>query len=185
MTQLTAVLGRDQFERALAAASSVGTGRTPVTGLAVPLEPGWRERVAAAWDAIATALREAFERGRDVAAGLVDAAVRAAEDCVREAGERAGDVQQALLQRLQTYLAALIDEALAQVRPSVTVGEATLPLQSVQITQEIATSGSLKAAITELVAVTAEGRLGLSAVYGVGGAHDDAVGRSRGLTSRT
>ncbi len=177
MTQLTAVLGRDQFERALATASAVGTATTPVTGLVVPLEVTWRDRVAQAWDAIAAALREAFERGRDVAAGLVDAAVRAAEDCIREAGERARDVQQALLERLQTYLRSLVDEALTQVRPEIAVGDVTLPLQSVQISQEIATSGSLKAAITELVQVTAEGRLGVSAVYGLGGAEAAALHR--------
>lgn len=181
---LTAVLGRDQFERALAAASAVGGPGAPITGLAVPLEVTWRDRVAEAWDAIAAALREAFERGRDVAAELVDAAVRAAEDCVREAGERARDVQQALLDRLRTYLAGLIDEALTQVRPAVVLGDVTLPLQSVQISQEIATSGSLKASITELVQVTAEGRLGISAVYGVAEGGAAAQAHDEGLTRR-
>jgi hypothetical protein len=161
---VTAVIGRDQFERCLAAADEVGTG-VPLVGLAAPLDATWVGRISEAWDVVAAALRQAFEHGADMAGDAVDAAVRAAESCVRGAGNRARDVHQALLVRAQTYIGQLVDEALAQVRPSISVGEHVLLLQSVELAHEVTMSGSLKAAITELVSITAEGRLAVSAIY--------------------
>jgi predicted YcjX-like family ATPase len=163
---VTTISTRAGFERALDAARAVGS-ETPLPGLAAPLEAGILARVAEAWDEIESALRDAYWRGRDSARAAIDAAIKRAEEGVAAAGRKAKEVQEALLARLQMYLRTLIDEALAQVRDAIQVGSRTLSLTSVQLSQTVALSGSLKASINEVASLTATGQLVVSSEYGV------------------
>jgi hypothetical protein len=95
----------------------------------------------------------------------VATAVARAEDLVRSAGHPARDVHQALLAHAQSYLAVLVREALEQVQAMITVGGAQLKLTSVDVAQRISLNGSLKAAMTEIVAITANGEITVSASY--------------------
>lgn len=162
---MTTLSTRRGFERALEVARSVGDD-TPLPGLAAPLEGSVLGRVAEAWDAIDSALRDAYWRGIQAAQAAVDVAVARAEELVAAAGRKAEDVQAALLARLQTYLQTLVDEALAQVRDTITAGNRTLALTSVSLSQTIALSGSLKASIQEVASMTGTGELVVSAEYG-------------------
>ncbi len=158
------IVTRQGFEAALAASNAVGSSE-PLVGLAAPLDAGWLGRISEAWDAVESALRDAYQWGREAAGEAVAAAVAQAEELVRSAGHRARDVHQALLARAQTYLAVLVRSALDQVQAAITVGGAQLGLTSVEVAQRISLSGSLKAALTEIVAITADGEITVSASY--------------------
>jgi hypothetical protein len=71
-----------------------------------------------------------------------------------------------LLARAQSYLAVLVRGALDQVQAAITVGGIELALSSVEVAQTISLHGSLKAALTELVSITADGEVTVSASYG-------------------
>lgn len=155
---------RQGFEEALAAASSLDSSESLV-GLAAPLDATWLGRISETWDAIENALRQAYEWGRDAGSEAVTKAVAGAEALVRSAGHRARDVHQALLERAQRYLAVLVRNALDQVQAAIVVGGTQLALSSVEVAQRISVHGSLKAAVTELVAITADGEITVSASY--------------------
>ena len=159
------IVTRQGFEEALTAASTVGSDGHLV-GLAAPLDATWLGRISEAWDAVESALREAYQWGREAASEALATAVADAEALVRSAGHRARDVHQALLARAQSYLAVLVRGALDQVQAAITVGGIQLTLSSVEVAQTISLHGSLKAALTELVSITADGEVTVSASYG-------------------
>ncbi|MBD8079316.1 hypothetical protein [Cellulosimicrobium arenosum] len=160
------VLDRQGFDAALAHARRFGDGGD-FPGLAAPADGSFLGRVAEAWESVERALREAFVHGRDRAQELSEAAVRAAQRCMDEAGRRARDVHQALLGKIQDYLTRLVDTVLGRLRPTLLVGGVAMSLESVDMSQRLALSGSLKAAITEVVSLTAAGELTVSASYRV------------------
>ncbi len=158
------IVTRQGFEEALEAASSLDSSESLV-GLAAPLDATWLGRISETWDAVENALRQAYEWGLDAASEAVRKAVADAEALVRSAGHRARDVHEALLERAQRYLAVLVRNALDQVQAAIVVGGTRLALSSVEVAQRISVHGSLKAAVTELVAITADGEITVSASY--------------------
>jgi hypothetical protein len=159
------VVTRQHFEGALQAAAAVGN-QEPLTGLAAPLDATWLGRISETWDMVEAALREAYLWGRDAAQQALADAIAQAEQLLRSAGKRARDVHQALLERAQAYLTVLIRSALAQVHGVLDVAGTKLKLVSVEVAQSISLTGSLKASITELVALTGAGEISVSASYG-------------------
>ena len=158
------LLTPEDFERALKAASEVGSS-VPLTGLAAPLDGTWLGRIAEAWDLAATALRKAYQWGSEAARESLDLAVTSAEELLRNAGGRARDVREALFERAQAYLDELLRGALNQVQGVIDVGGMQLKLASVNLNRRVSLNGSLKAALTELVALSAGGEITVSASY--------------------
>jgi hypothetical protein len=76
-------------------------------------------------------------------------------------------VHEAILARIQDYLRNVIDSALARVRRTITVDQVCLSLSNIELTQRVSVTGSLKAAITELVALTGAGEMAILARYAV------------------
>ena len=109
----------------------------------------------------------------DHARVALDKAVSSAESLIQGAGARAKDVHQALLAKIQTYLARLVDAAISQVRRIVEVGNTLLELDGLEVSQRISLTGSLKAALTEIVALTSAGELTVTASYKITGASAD------------
>jgi hypothetical protein len=163
---ISAIILRDDFESAVSAAQAMGTVKN-IPGLAAPLDAAWSGRINEVWDRIESALRTAFERGRDAAQSLTTKAIEQAEQLIADAGHRAYDVQQALLSRLQAYITRLTDAALGRVRPELQLGATTWRLESVELAEKISLTGSLSANITSLVTVTAGGELTVTAKYAV------------------
>ncbi|QJW37139.1 hypothetical protein [Cellulosimicrobium protaetiae] len=161
------LLDRQGFEDALAHAGALGAGGDDLAGLSAPADGGFLGKLSEVWESIERALREAFVHGAERATAARDAAVALAERCMEEAGRRARDVHQALLSRLQDYVGTLVDTMLARLRPAFAVGGSDLTLDSVDVNQRISFTGSLKAAITEVVALTSSGELTVSAGYRV------------------
>jgi len=162
---LTAVVTRQDFENALRAAAMLGD-QEPLTGLAAPLDATWLGRIAEAWDKVETALREAYLWGLEAAEEALTAAITYSEQLLRDAGKRARDVHQALLERTNAYLTLFLRGALAQVQNLIDVGGTQLKLHSIEVSQSINLTGSLKASLTEVVGLSGAGAITVLAHYG-------------------
>lgn len=155
---------RQGFEAALAAARDEGQTRG-YRGLAAPLDGGMLGKISEVWESVERALRDAYVHGREHARQALDDAVTRAENLLREAGTKARDVHQALLAKIQTYLSRLIDAALGQVRRIILVENSQLELDALEVSQSISLTGSIKASLSEIVALTSEGQLTVTASY--------------------
>lgn len=164
MTEVVAMIRRSDFEAALAAARMIGAGE--LTGLAAPLGRTAMARLDKAWNAVEQAMRAAYERGREAADQLIADAVATTEKLLLEA-QRGADLRDELMARMQTWLADIVDRCLQTVRTSVTVGDRALDLAMVQVHHSIRVGGSLKASITDLCSLAADGQLTVVAEYRV------------------
>jgi hypothetical protein len=157
-------IDRHEFEIALSAARDVGVVRG-YKGLSAPLDGSLLGKIAEVWESVEQALRDAFVHGMERGQATLDKAVSSAESLIQGAGARAKDVHQALLAKIQTYLARLVDAAISQVRRIVEVGDTQLELDGLEVSQRISLTGSIKAALTEIVALTSTGELTVTASY--------------------
>jgi hypothetical protein len=155
---------RQGFEAALTAARDEGQTRT-YPGLAAPLDGGLLGQISEVWESVERALRDAYVQGREYSRQALDTAISSAERLIQSAGARARDVHQALLGKIQTYVSGLIDTALSQVRRIVQVGDTQLELDALEVSQSVSLTGSIKASLSEIVALTSEGQLTVSASY--------------------
>jgi hypothetical protein len=165
MMQATAWISSDDFDAALRAARGVGIGGDLPPGLTAPLGAAVIGRLTDAWDQIEAALQEAWTNGRALAQDAVDVAVTKAQALVDAAGADARAVHDLILERLHTYLADLIDRAIARVSGSVTVAGREMTLAGVELAQTITLTGALKLSVQEACALTAEGQIVITARY--------------------
>ena len=163
--QAIALAHREDFDAALAVGRAVGEDGE-LRGLAAPLGAGLLGHVSEAWDHIEATLEEAWNRGRAFVRDAATATAVRVQEIVEAAGAGARAVHDGVLEKLNGYVSALIDRALARVRPSVTVADRSLELESVELEQTITLSGSLKVSIEEVCALTAEGEIAVTAHYG-------------------
>lgn len=161
-------IDRQDFEAALVHARTARRDATPV-GLAAPFDE-FSSRIAEVWDAVEEALRESFQYGADMARDAIERAVTAAGDLLRTAGRRARQVHEELLAYLKVYMTGIFEAGLAQVRQVVTVANQNFALHELEISQKISLTGSLKACITEVAALTGAGEIGVLARYTAGSA---------------
>ena len=157
---------RESFEHALDVADNLDL-EAALPALAGPLD-SLRVRIDEAWDAIKETLRDAFERGSEYTHDQVAKAIAAAQDAIEAAGQRAREVRDELMLRLQSYLDTRVDDALTLVREKVVVAGRELTLSGVQLTNTITLSGSLSASIQQVATATATGQLEVSASYSSG-----------------
>jgi F0F1-type ATP synthase membrane subunit b/b' len=157
-------VSRQGFEAALDAARDTGSGGN-YAGLEAPLAGGLQGKIAEAWESIERALREAYMHGREYARAALDKAIDTADSLIQNAGARARDVHQALLDKIRTYLSDFVDAALNQVRKTIRVEDVELRLDAIEVSQSISLNGSIKASLTEIVALTSEGQLTVAASY--------------------
>jgi hypothetical protein len=157
-------IDRHEFETALSAARDEGVVRD-YKGLSAPLDGSLLGKIAEVWESVEQALRDGFVHGMEHARSALGKAVSSAESLIQGAGARAKDVHQALLAKIQTYLARLVDAAISQVRRIVEVGNIQLELDELEVSQRISLTGSIKASLTEIVALTSAGELTVTASY--------------------
>lgn len=162
---LVNVSTRSSFDAAIDAARIVGTDEGAIKGLGAPANATVLGRVEEAWGAIESTLRSAVVWGADRSRAAFNKAVSTLEEVVGNAGARAREVQELILDRLRTYLTILVDGALAQVRDSITIGGRALALNSVAVSQKVTLGGSLKASLTEVWVMTSTGELSVNATY--------------------
>lgn len=162
--QVVAVITRQDFEAALEASREVGTAADN-DELAAILDGTLIGRIQEIWDDVESALTSAFQFGAEYAKGAIDTAVKAANDLIAQAGNGARAVQQELLERVQAYLSTLVDTAINQVRPAVTIDDRDLALETVDISYGVSLGGSLGITIANLASLTSAGTITISAHY--------------------
>jgi hypothetical protein len=162
--QMVAVITRQDFEAALAASREVGT-LADYGGPAALFDGAFIGRIQEIWDDVESALTSAFQFGVEYAKGSIDAAIKAANDLIAQAGQGASAVQQELLERAQAYLSKLLDTAIKQVRPAVIIDDRELALETIDISYNISVGGSLGVTITNLASITSTGAITISAHY--------------------
>jgi hypothetical protein len=162
--QALALTHRDDFDAALEVARKIGQGGE-VSGLAAPLGAALRGHLSDAWDHIESTLEQAWTLGRGFARGVAEATAIKVQEIVDAAGEGAHALHNRILEKLNGYISALIDRALARVRPVITVAGNTLQLESVELVETLTLSGSLQLSITDVCALTAEGEIEIKASY--------------------
>src|SRR3989337_956750 len=96
-------LNREGFELALDRARETATS-TDLRGLSAPGDGVLLGQIASVWESGEIALRKAYLFGKEQARGAMDTAVAKAEELIQSAGNRAKEVHQALLMKIQDYL---------------------------------------------------------------------------------
>jgi hypothetical protein len=136
------------FESAISAARHATPTMAP-DGLASFVGADLLGRVEEVWDSIETALRHAFQFGREKAGALLDAAANKAESLLTEAGQKAREVRETILQRLRMFTQALFEGLIAQMPNVVKIGSSEYVLKTVKLNQKLVATGSLKINLTE------------------------------------
>jgi hypothetical protein len=163
--QITVIVDKSAFDAAIAVAERIGLQNERVKGLEAPVDGalfGWVEE---AWEAVRRALDRAYQFGADAATEAVQTAEKVIDRVMSDAGKRASEVAAALRAKIAGYVAGLIDEMLKQVRPNLKIGEGTLKLSEVQISQKLVIGGSLKASLKEALALTSSSEFNIDASY--------------------
>ena len=86
-------------------------------------------------------------------------------DVLSRAKQKATQVHAEVLSRIRVYLGEMLDGALAQIRVELAIGGRTGRLGSVKVSQKVALTGSLKAALSEACELAASGELSIEAEY--------------------
>ena len=160
------VLAQDEDFYAAIEAAELMPGAETLPGLASPLGAATRGLTLQAWDAVRSALEHVWEYGTDVLAENLATATSAVESLMQQAGDYSHEVRACLTAQLQTYISDHIERSLKRVRATIEVEGGTLRLQGVSVAQTIQLSGSVKASISEVLALTAQGQIEIMAEYG-------------------
>jgi len=163
---LTIIADRRDFEHAVKAVSALDTS-TLSTSLNAVKDASLLGQIDSVWDDILTALRKGYEFGSEKARDLLNQAITHAEQLLLEAGSRARDVQDALLQKLQVWVQDFISSALKRVPTAIALGDLTYNITKVTCTQKLVMTGSIKMNLTEVFALTSNGELQVAVDYEV------------------
>lgn len=160
----TTIASRDVLDEALSAAKGVVSPDT-LEGLASPLDATMLGRLNTAWDFIQNALVMGFERGREQAQSAFGAAVDKVEELLSESGTRAGELQSALLERLQKFMQTYTQGMLAHIPISFEISDSEYKLTKVTCTQKVLFAGSIKTNLAEVFSLTSTGDIGVATEY--------------------
>ena len=155
---------RQVFETAILAARRANPA-VELDGLASVIGANLLGRIEEVWDSIEAALRHAFQFGREEAVQLMNAAAEKTEALLKEAGQKAREIQDAILQRLHTFTQALFEGMLSRVPTTIKIGIAEYPLKTVKLNQKLVATGSLKTNLAEVLSLAANGEIEVIAEY--------------------
>lgn len=161
---MTTVASRADFEQALLAARAVG----PVavgTSLNAAADAGLLGRLDEVWDSIEAALKRGYKFGAARAQELFDSAVEKAEQLIAEAGSKANELHQLLLEKLRVFVNNLINSALQRMPDTVALGGRTFKISKVSCSQKIVLTGAITTNIAEVFSLAASGELEVAAEY--------------------
>ena len=163
--QITVIVEKDAFDNAIAVADKVGRRDALVKGLEAPVDGALTGWIEDAWEPVRSAFDRVYQVGKDAAQEAIRKAESKIERVLAEAGKRAGEVAIALRAKIAAYVSALIDEMLKQVRPVLHLGEGTLKLAEVQVSQKLVVGGSLKTSLQEALELTSNSEFNIEASY--------------------
>jgi hypothetical protein len=122
-------------------------------------------RLDTVWDSIESALRKGYSLGADAARGALTSAIAQAEQLIAEAGAFAKECQETLLEKLQRWVRAFINNALKRVPDSLAIAGREFRISKVTCTQKLVLAGSLTTNVTEVFSLTSNGELELGVEY--------------------
>lgn len=166
--QLSILADRQMFEQAAQAARQVGRGENDDKGSALAtITPGvMYAQVDEAWDEIEGALRKVFQLGHSKAQGLLDKAIRTAEELVNQAGRNANEVYDLLLSKLRVFYEELVQQALTRFPTQIFLGDKTAyTIAKLSFSQKVALTGSIEFSMTQLFNLVANGEISIMAEY--------------------
>lgn len=163
--QITIIASSTVFDQSVRAAREVGKGGG-ADGLAAPLGGVLLGALQEAWDVVESALKAGFRQGKANAHALLESAKEKVDALIDQAGVHGREVEEMLIQRMQTFAVNFVHGSLAGVPAELKVGGGTLALANVSFTQKLVVSGSFKAALTELFAMTSQGEVQIEVMYG-------------------
>lgn len=161
---MTTVASRADFEQALQAARAVGPV-TVGTSLNAAADAGLLGRLDEVWDSIEAALKRGYKFGADGARELYDTAVEKAKQLIAEAGSKANELHQLLLEKLRVFVNGLINSALQRMPDSVAFAGRTFKISRVSCSQKIVLTGAITTNIAEAFSLAASGELEVAAEY--------------------
>jgi len=162
----TGRLTRDDFEMAIEKSQQVGAGQH-LRGLASPEDNVFGGKVDMVWNEVTSALRRAYVLGQDAAREAMDSAKAEAKALIAEAGARAREIHDALLDKVQAYLTTVVDSAIRQIRGELLLSDGrSLPLAAVEVRQRLSLSGEIGVTLESLFALTSAGEIDVAAHYG-------------------
>jgi hypothetical protein len=171
--QVTLFADRSVLELAFKAADNIAAPGSLI-GLRAPLDGANQARLSQAWVAIKEGLEAVYESGVESSRTVMDGVWQTVDQLIKDAGQAAQTLKDALLAKLAEWRRVVMDGLLRQVIGEITAADIKLKLNSVQISQKVALTGSLKASMTDAFALTSNAELQISASYG------DSNGQTKG-----
>ncbi len=163
--QETILISETMHRLALDKARNETSPRGPPGAMAAPISSFEQLRFEELWDLLEGGLMAAARGAKDMAKAGFDDVVAGLSALAAVAGAKVEQVRLMILERLNRYLADLVDACLALVRPSILVAGKTINLKSVAMAQTLQLSGSLEASLTKIAEFVAEGQLSLTVQY--------------------
>jgi hypothetical protein len=159
----TAQLTRRGLDHAIAAADP-HEGEA-LTGLNAPPNGTAIGMLDDIWNRIADNLRRAYELGVEKAGEIAKATVAATEQMLAGAGDAADWLRERLREALQKLVRGCIEQALAAVSASYSIGGIMLRLKGIEVAQTLSLNGEVSASIQGVFSLVAGGELTVSASY--------------------
>ena len=165
--QITQTAGPAIFENALKDARRVGAAviAPGLDGLNSPLTDDgitWVDRI---WDQIEGALGEARRATQDTAAKFKARAIELYCEAKDALGQKVDTVTAVLLDRLNAFVAAVVDGVLRSMPASLSVGNEAMLISSVSVSRAVSLSGSFELALDRVLSFVATGELTVDVSY--------------------
>jgi hypothetical protein len=165
---ISVIADQSVFTNAIRQAEQV-SNVTTMSGLMAPLDTTVQGRLDEAWGEITSLLKRCVEGGREKTVALYETVQLRVEQLIKESGSRSHDLEAVLIERLRQYQATFIDGMFKQVKSEVRIGATVLCISQIELNQKISLGGTLKACLTEAVALTSSGEMEVSATYTIPG----------------
>jgi hypothetical protein len=164
----TVVASQTVFDRAIAASRAVGE-EINLPGLHANLDAtldGW---LSEAWESVESALKSAFVHGKAQAKDFIESSRKKIEQLLLEAGTRSRELHALVLEKMRTFMNSFLNDSVALMPESLTVGSRTLNVTKLTCKQKINLGGKLEANLLKLCELVSEGEFEVEVEYGLDG----------------
>lgn len=160
------IANRKVFEEALEAARRTGYGPDTVDLNAV-VGATLLGRLEDTWDTIESALRRGYEFGREKAKAALDKAITEAEQLLTEAGRRASDIHELLLEKMRGFVQTLVANTFALVPPTISIGNQNYKIEKLTYSWKMLMTGSIQMNLVMVFSLASGGEFGVTVDYAV------------------
>jgi hypothetical protein len=156
---------RSCLETAILAADALGESEI-FEGLNAPLDGAAQGILSEIWTEVRHVFRKGYELGAEKAKPFLDQAIAHVEELLERAGKAAGDIREALREKIETLVRKYIDNVLACFHPVLQFGGRELKVTSVSVSHKVLVTGDVSMSIASAFKLVASGEMMVSATYG-------------------